>query len=1771
MGYQCPGQPAGDLLGHPAGDSIRRGDLHPEACGGVVCAHDAHPEVIRTGSPASLFRAPREHGALLLWHAGDCLDVFDRSCSSRGPRFTHSFRRRYCRIVTSSRDVAAVRAHRRLLHVPGGAAAVPAGVGGGPCARQGSDAGSPAQGRADFKLVFRIVTRGENPSLVKDNVLHLLSILEGCLSQDRWALEVVTDSPLDLAKLGTCATEILVPSAYTPPHGCRYKARALQYAVLASTAGRMDWIVHLDEETTFDADTVSHILVHCRAQNAAVQRGAQIYGHTGQGVIVYNVKEQVNLLCCLADSIRVADDLGKFALQYKLFQEPLIGMHGSFVVCSNAVEMDVGFDWGIPGSITEDTFFALKCAEIGVQVIHCGGCMYEQSPFSVQDFAKQRCRWFSGIWLCVKAPNLPLPHRAFLGSHTLAWGASPFVVLASWVNVLCMLHQPAWVNTCIRLLYAFPLGCYVLGFLFTYRPSELRHGVVEYLMLLFLQTSCIPIFAVMEAYGIALALWTKPFTSFELVQKEVGELFTNVPTHTLPFTKDCEAPASEEKTSFASTDSSSSLRGSGTAATERLREAGSLHEDWASLFADAPSEVHVPQVLRPRSGGPGDSCIEFPWGTLPMIRQLASRERAPLDPLDVVAAALAAVISYVSNEDLMILGVEPPTGASEGETPVLPVRVHVRHDLSFLAYAANVRGQRVASSDLHQASGCPPLATILLHGGDSWNARALDTAPFQFAVVNGHRDRRPDKLASVLLMAVGDELLFMYRAEFLTAGAAEVWVRRFVQVVQAASDAASACLRQLPLLNAEEDRAVADRAGKAQPYSPLTLHEQFLAESKSSASKVAVVCGGENVTYADLRVAALKVSLGITTVLGEACHENLLIGMLFERSADVAAVIFGVLFSGCGYLPIDARFPPVRIKDILSDAGASCPMVLLGNQEFASSLPTDYPGQVVCASRAGLVVPPGIVTDLPQMRIASPQSLVYCMYTSGTTGKPKGVMVEHQSLSMRIGWFQRQFSLSTEDTVLFKTQYTFGISEWEIFWPLTVGATMLVAPMEIVESLPKLLKLIEVGRCTHAFFVPSHLTALLRHWLQVKKAESHAHRSSLRWVVACGEALPRQTVRDFSSVLPQASIYNLYGPTEGSMTWRCCDHDDSSLDALVPLGTPIDNTVVLLLDRWQRPVPDGVPGEICFGHCLARGYLNRPDLTAERFVANPLPAGWLPADSPPCPRLYRTGDMAVWMDGELHFAGRVDRQVKFRGYRIELGAIEAAMREAFQARIAKEVPWLCCLLVPASARRPGGELVAFLQSSLSDLEVQVMLPELSVRLPAYMVPTKITSRPNLPTLSSGKVDMRALQSEASGDGEVQFEGPDSVQNPALEEAIDSLGQIRRYAGEHSTSLRVGDNLRAFYMYGVVMDHYYGCSDGQRCRLVLEALVFPRQDSGAEAAAEVSRFAEVLFRSTGNYKSMSGFMMISAYADARYTDASHFGKTDVVMLLAYLQMMWIIDPVYLRVCLDENLCYPSGHRWYLLAVLMIKAMLVLFRLTRLPPLVQCIAVTVLAFTMPPEAGCVVETNRDERCAGVNDNATWTAYYSIFDIVWTIFIRGGSEEPTDFDASPTILSRHYLFFAMQYFWTFHYGHHCVQIFWGFVDELPCRTARVTRWCSFVGFLIIELTLSGVVGPGLYDTMQGTVDDGFDPDLLGNLAIFLALSASVAFLAYAISGVKTRLQTLGSTTLGCYIAHWYLVPLVPYFEKQIKALCSLGYFGLPLQVHGLADSAVGRGRLS
>eukprot|EP00899_Mesostigma_viride_P000816 jgi/Mesvir1/10735/Mv13807-RA.2 len=375
------------------------------------------------------------------------------------------------------------------------------------------------------RLFFRIVTRGCNPNLVARNAQHAFAVLFSCLPRCSFRVEVVTDNPLALsdrlpAECEGNVYELLVPSSFSTKTGAKYKARALHFAILASPADSSDWIVHLDEETSFGVDTVEGIVAHCTREAGLVASGRQVYGSIGQGVILYGRVEPIeHYVNTLADCVRVADDYGKFRLQYQA-GEAWIGMHGSYVVCSNAVEKAVGFDHGVQGSITEDAYFALMARARGVHFRWIDRFMYEQSPFSVMDFIRQRRRWFGGLVLVCRAhTDIPFHHRAILAIMVASWALAPLVWLGVLVNILFASTSLAF--SCLLVLNVF-LSCwgYLLGFAITFRLGAT--GILRYLSLMYLLLLLQPLFAAMEVAGVVYALIVPPVQGFYIVQKEKG-------------------------------------------------------------------------------------------------------------------------------------------------------------------------------------------------------------------------------------------------------------------------------------------------------------------------------------------------------------------------------------------------------------------------------------------------------------------------------------------------------------------------------------------------------------------------------------------------------------------------------------------------------------------------------------------------------------------------------------------------------------------------------------------------------------------------------------------------------------------------------------------------------------------------------------------------------------------------------------------------------------------------------------------------------------------------------------------------------------------------------------------------------------------------------------------------------------------------------------------------------------------------------------------------
>ncbi|WP_164021878.1 non-ribosomal peptide synthetase, partial [Pyxidicoccus trucidator] len=446
------------------------------------------------------------------------------------------------------------------------------------------------------------------------------------------------------------------------------------------------------------------------------------------------------------------------------------------------------------------------------------------------------------------------------------------------------------------------------------------------------------------------------------------------------------------------------------------------------------------------------------------------------------------------------------------------------------------------------------------------------------------------------------------------------------------------------------------------------------------------------------------------------------VGLAAERSLELVVGLFAILKAGGAYVPLDPSYPRERLEWMLED---SRPAVLLAQPTLLARLP-EAPGAAMVPLALGDEALRGLPTHAPDVRVL-PDSLAYVIFTSGSTGRPKGAMNAHRAVCNRLLWMQHAYGLGADDVVLQKTPYSFDVSVWEFFWPLMVGARLVVARPGGHQEPDYLVRLISEQRVTTTHFVPS----MLQHFLEQQGLEQC---SSLRRVVCSGEALSPELTQRCLQRLPSAQLHNLYGPTEAAVdvtSFHCLpQHGLRS----IPIGRPISNTLIRLLDANLRPVPTGVPGELFIGGVqVGRGYLARPELTAERFIPDPFA-------SEPGARLYRTGDKARWLaDGNIEYLGRLDFQVKVRGLRIELGEIEAALELHPQVRQA-------VVVVREDSASGDKRLVAYVvaPSGTQAPDSSALRDALKQRLPEYMVPSAFVSMEALPLNSSGKLDRKAL-------------------------------------------------------------------------------------------------------------------------------------------------------------------------------------------------------------------------------------------------------------------------------------------------------------------------------------------------------------------------------------------------------------------------------------------
>jgi amino acid adenylation domain-containing protein len=539
---------------------------------------------------------------------------------------------------------------------------------------------------------------------------------------------------------------------------------------------------------------------------------------------------------------------------------------------------------------------------------------------------------------------------------------------------------------------------------------------------------------------------------------------------------------------------------------------------------------------------------------------------------------------------------------------------------------------------------------------------------------------------------------------------------RLLALVRQVTDGA-ATLGGLDVMLAPERRQVLSGWNDTTVEYRETHNLQILLEEQArrTPEAVAVTCEGESLTYAELHRRANQLAWWLRSV---GVGPETIVATAVERSCEMAVSLLGILKAGGAYVPLDPDYPEERLRYMLADSGAA--VLLLGRRDVPGLDGFAGPVLRVPTAAGELARQPG--SDLPCETTG--ESLAYVIYTSGSTGRPKGAMNTHRAIVNRLLWMQQEYGLTAADRVLQKTPLSFDVSVWEVFWPLLTGARLVLARPEGHKDPGYLARLIREQEVTTLHFVPS----MLRIFLEEKSAGAC---DSLRRVICSGEALPYDLQERFFARLGTAELHNLYGPTEAAVdvTYWACVRDGGR--PVVPIGQPVANTRIYLLDREMRPVPAGIAGELYIGGVQpARGYLGRPDLTADRFVPDPFEQGG---------RLYKTGDLARHLpDGEIEYLGRIDHQVKLRGFRIELGEIEAVLARVPGVRetlllVREDVPGdkalVAYLVAGDAAPRPGhAELARFARQSLPD----------------YMVPAHFVWLDAMPLLPNGKADRRSL-------------------------------------------------------------------------------------------------------------------------------------------------------------------------------------------------------------------------------------------------------------------------------------------------------------------------------------------------------------------------------------------------------------------------------------------
>ena len=767
--------------------------------------------------------------------------------------------------------------------------------------------------------------------------------------------------------------------------------------------------------------------------------------------------------------------------------------------------------------------------------------------------------------------------------------------------------------------------------------------------------------------------------------------------------------------------------------------------------------------------------LEFSGPLIWRLKDLCQREEATLFML-FLAAFKTLIYRYTGLEDIMLGFPFARRNQVETENLIgifinpLVLRTDMSGDPTFVELLAQVRKVALdayAHQDLpfeklvetlhpHRELSHAPLFQILF----DYNNVPLPGLKLPALSVNRFRvDGGTSKFdLSLELTESSDDVLgwFEYSTDLFESDTIVRMAGHLHRLIEAIASDPEQRISALPLLTDAELRQMVvewNETGAAYP-ARTCIHDLFEAQVERTSEAVAVICGEGSLSYRELNDRANRLAHYLKR---QGVGPNVPVGVCMERSLDMMVGLLGILKAGGAFLPVDPAYPQKRVAFMLEDSNVS---LLLTQARLVEKLP-DYAGRLIRLDEdLGLIAKES--GDRPDSGTA-PEDLAYVTYTSGSSGTPKGVLGLHRGAVNRFNWMWQTYPFESGEVCCAKASLSFVDSIWEIFGPMLRGTPVVVIPEETVKDVGQFVQVLSDQRVTRIVLVPSLLRVLLDNYNDLRRRVP-----ALKYWVTSGESLPLDLCRRFLKCMPGSILINLYGCSEVSADslWHETEMD-SSLSS-VPIGRPIFNTRIYILDRRGNPVPVGVPGELHVGgEGLARGYLNRPELTRDRFIPDAFNSG-------SGNRLYRTGDLARYLPGgNVEYLGRLDRQLKIRGYRIEPGEIQTALMEH---------PAVKDALVRAREDEAGNKgLVAYLILNQKELPpVSEVRGFLKQRLPDYMVPSAYVFLDSFPQTPNGKLDINSLETPGSQSRERAraFESPRNVLEQQLARIWEKVLGIR---------------------------------------------------------------------------------------------------------------------------------------------------------------------------------------------------------------------------------------------------------------------------------------------------------------------------------------------------------------------------------------------------------